>query len=406
MSLSKDALKSLALQASLSPKEEMLETTNKHKKLYIGIPKETELLEQRVALVPESVGFLVANGHRVVVESGAGEQANFSDSDYSESGAEISYETKEVYQSDILLKVSPPNNKEISLMKYKQILFSALQITVQPKNALEKLMAKKITAIAWDYIEDENGSFPIIRSMGEIAGTTSFLIAAELMSNANNGKGIMLGSVAGISPPELVIIGAGTVGQFVASAALAMGVSVKVFDNSLYKLRRLQNEIGHKVFTSVLQPKVLEKALKRCDVAIGAISAHQGRTPCVVSEDLVKKMKSGSVIVDVSIDKGGCFETSKITTHQNPTFLKHDVIHYCVPNIGSRVSRTASYSLSNIFSPLLKEISDSGGCEKLIQNAKGFRHGVYIYNGTLTSSILGEAFDLPFKDLDLLISAL
>ena len=406
MSLSKDALKSLALQASLSPKEEMLETMNRHKKLYIGIPKETELLEQRVALVPESVGFLVANGHRVVVESGAGEQANFSDSDYSESGAEISYETKEVYQSDILLKVSPPNNKEISLMKYKQILFSALQITVQPKNALEKLMAKKITAIAWDYIEDENGSFPIIRSMGEIAGTTSFLIAAELMSNANNGKGIMLGSVAGISPPELVIIGAGTVGQFVASAALAMGVSVKVFDNSLYKLRRLQNEIGHKVFTSVLQPKVLEKALKRCDVAIGAISAHQGRTPCVVSEDLLKKMKSGSVIVDVSIDKGGCFETSKITTHQNPTFLKHDVIHYCVPNIGSRVSRTASYSLSNIFSPLLKEISDSGGCEKLIQNAKGFRHGVYIYNGTLTSSILGEAFDLPFKDLDLLISAL
>ena len=406
MSLSKDALKSLALQASLSPKEEMLETTNKHKKLYIGIPKETELLEQRVALVPESVGFLVANGHRVVVESGAGEQANFSDSDYSESGAEISYETKEVYQSDILLKVSPPNNKEISLMKYKQILFSALQITVQPKNALEKLMAKKITAIAWDYIEDENGSFPIIRSMGEIAGTTSFLIAAELMSNANNGKGIMLGSVAGISPPELVIIGAGTVGQFVASAALAMGVSVKVFDNSLYKLRRLQNEIGHKVFTSVLQPKVLEKALKRCDVAIGAISAHQGRTPCVVNEDMVKKMKSGSVIVDVSIDKGGCFETSKITTHQNPTFLKHDVIHYCVPNIGSRVSRTASYSLSNIFSPLLKEISDSGGCEKLIQNAKGFRHGVYIYNGTLTSSILGEAFDLPYKNLDLLISAL
>jgi len=406
MSLSKDALKSLALQASLSPKEEMLETMNKHKKLYIGIPKETELLEQRVALVPESVGFLVANGHRVVVESGAGEQANFSDSDYSESGAEISYETKEVYQSDILLKVSPPNNKEISLMKYKQILFSALQITVQPKNALEKLMAKKITAIAWDYIKDENGSFPIIRSMGEIAGTTSFLIAAELMSNANNGKGIMLGSVAGISPPELVIIGAGTVGQFVVSAALAMGVSVKVFDNSLYKLRRLQNEIGHKVFTSVIQPKVLEKALKRCDVAIGAISAPQGRTPCVVSEDMVKKMKSGSVIVDVSIDKGGCFETSKITTHQNPTFLKHDVIHYCVPNIGSRVSRTASYSLSNIFSPLLKEISDSGGCEKLIQNAKGFRHGVYIYNGTLTSSILGEAFDLPFKDLDLLISAL
>jgi len=406
MSLSKDALKSLALQASLSPQEEMLEKTVKNKNLFIGIPKETELQEQRVALVPESVGFLVANGHRVVVESGAGERANFSDSDYSESGAEILYNSKEVYQADIILKVSPPNEQEISLMKYKQILFSALQFTVQPKNILEKLMAKKITATAWDYIEDENGSFPVIRSMGEIAGTTSFLIAAELMSNANNGKGLMLGGVAGISPPELVIIGAGTVGQFAANAALALGVSVKVFDNSLYKLRRLQNEIGRKVSTSVIQPKVLEKALKRCDVAIGAISAPNGRTPCIVNEDMVKKMKAGAVIVDVSIDKGGCFETSKITTHQNPTFLKHDVIHYGVPNIGSRVSRTASYSLSNIFSPLLIQIADSGGCEKLIQKSIGFRHGVYIYNGTLTSSILGEAFELPYKDLDLLISAL
>ena len=406
MSLSKDALKSLALQASLSPQEEMLEKTVKNKNLFIGIPKETELQEQRVALVPESVGFLVANGHRVVVESGAGERANFSDSDYSESGAEILYNSKEVYQADIILKVSPPNEQEISLMKYKQILFSALQFTVQPKNILEKLMAKKITATAWDYIEDENGSFPVIRSMGEIAGTTSFLIAAELMSNANNGKGLMLGGVAGISPPELVIIGAGTVGQFAANSALALGVSVKVFDNSLYKLRRLQNEIGRKVSTSVIQPKVLEKALRRCDVAIGAISAPNGRTPCIVNEDMVKKMKAGAVIVDVSIDKGGCFETSKITTHQNPTFLKHDVIHYGVPNIGSRVSRTASYSLSNIFSPLLIQIADSGGCEKLIQKSIGFRHGVYIYNGTLTSSILGEAFELPYKDLDLLISAL
>ena len=406
MSLSGDALKSLAFQASLSPKEEMLEIGQKKQSLYIGIPKETELQEQRVALVPESIGFLVANGHRVVVESGAGQKANFSDSDYSESGAEIVHDTKEVYKADIILKVSPPNIKEISLMKHRQILFSALQLTVQPKDALEKLMSKKITAIAWDYIEDENGSFPLIRSMGEIAGTTSFLIAAELMSNANNGKGLMLGGVAGISPPELVIIGAGTVGQFAASAALALGVSVKVFDNSLFKLRRLQKEIGHKVFTSVIQPKVLEKALKRCDVAIGAISAPGGRTPCIVSEDMVKKMKSGSVIVDVSIDKGGCFETSKITTHQKPTFLKHDIIHYCVPNIGSRVSRTASYSLSNIFSPLLIKIADSGGCEKLIQNAKGFRHGVYIYNGTLTSSILGKAFDIPHKNLDLLISAL
>jgi len=406
MTSSGDALKSLAIEAALSPQEEMLEIGRKKQSLYIGIPKETEFQEQRVALVPESVGFLVSNGHRVLIETGAGEKANFSDNDYSESGAEISYDTKEVYKADIILKVTPPSVQEIEMMKYKQILFSALQLTVQPKDALKKLIEKKITAIAWDYIEDEDGSFPIIRSMGEIAGTTAVLIAAELMSSSNNGKGLMLGNVAGITPPEMVIIGAGTVGQFAASAALALGVSVKVFDNSIYRLRRLQRDIGNRVFTSVIQPKVLAKALRRCDVAIGALRVPHGRTPCVVSEEMVKTMKSGSVIVDVSIDKGGCFETSKITTHEKPTFKSFDVIHYCVPNIASSVSRTASYGLSNIFSPLLIEISERGGCDKLIQTEKGFRHGVYIYKGTLTSSFLGETFNLPYKDLDLLISAL
>jgi alanine dehydrogenase len=401
-----DALKSLALEAALSPQEEKLEIGQKKQKLYIGIPKETEFQEQRVALVPQSVGLLIANGHRVVVETGAGDNANFKDNDYSEIGAEIAYDTSEIYKADIILKVTPPNDNEINMMKHKQILFSALQLTVQPKSALKKLMDKKITAIAWDYIEDEGGGFPVIRSMGEIAGTTAVLVAAELMSNANEGKGLMLGGVAGITPPEMVIIGAGTVGQFAASAAISLGVSVKVFDNSVFKLRRLQNEIRHKVFTSVIQPKVLEKALMRCDVAIGALRVPHGRTPCIVNEDMVRNMKSGSVIVDVSIDRGGCFETSKITTHQNPTFRKHDIVHYCVPNIASRVSRTASYSLSNIFSPLLLEISERGGCEKLIQTEKGFRHGVYIYKGTLTSSFLGESFNLPYKDLDLLISAL
>ncbi|MDG2370248.1 MAG: alanine dehydrogenase [Flavobacteriales bacterium] len=406
MTSSGDALKSLAIEAALSPQEEMLEIGRKKQSLYIGIPKETEFQEQRVALVPESVGFLVSNGHRVLIETGAGEKANFSDNDYSESGAEISYDTKEVYKADIILKVTPPSVQEIEMMKYKQILFSALQLTVQPKDALKKLIEKKITAIAWDYIEDEDGSFPIIRSMGEIAGTTAVLIAAELMSSSNNGKGLMLGNVAGITPPEMVIIGAGTVGQFAASAALALGVSVKVFDNSIYRLRRLQRDIGNRVFTSVIQPKVLAKALRRCDVAIGALRVPHGRTPCVVSEEMVKTMKAGSVIVDVSIDKGGCFETSKITTHEKPTFKSFDVIHYCVPNIASSVSRTASYGLSNIFSPLLIEISERGGCDKLIQTEKGFRHGVYIYKGTLTSSFLGETFNLPYKDLDLLISAL
>lgn len=404
MMSSSDALKSLAREAALSTQTEMLEMGKRKQSLFIGIPKETELQEHRVALVPEAVGLLVSNGHHVIIETGAGETANFTDNDYSEAGGQIVYSKKDIYNADIILKVSPPSINEISLMKHKQILFSALQLSIQPEDALKKLIEKKVTAIAWDYIQDEDDLYPIIRSMGEIAGTSSILIAAELMSNANNGKGLMLGGVVGVSPPEVVIIGAGTVGQLACKTALSLGASVKVFDNSISKLRRLQQNVGQRVFTSIIQPKVLLKALKRCDVAIGATRAPHGRTPCVVSDIMVEQMKKGSVIIDVSIDQGGCFETSEITSHEHPTFIKHDVIHYCVPNIASRVSRTASFALSNIFAPLLLEISARGGCKKLIQTHKGFRHGVYVYNGTLTSSFLGEAFNLPYKDLDLFIS--
>jgi len=404
MSLSGDALKSLALQASLSPQEEMLETSQKNQNLYIGIPKETELQEQRVALVPESVSLLVANGHRVVVETGAGENANFSDSDYSESGAEIIYDTKQIYKADIILKVSPPNDNEIALMKHKQILFSALQITAQPENALKKLMAKKITAIAWDYIEDQSGSFPLVRSMGEIAGTSSFLIAAELMSNANNGKGLMLGGISGLIPTSVVIIGAGTVGENACRTSLGLGASVIVFDDSITRLRRLQNNINSRISTSTLHPKSLAKALRRADIVIAALRIGSEKVPCVVSEEMVKDMKNGSVVVDVSIDQGGCFETSELTSHKRPIFIKHDVIHYCVPNIASRVSRTASMAISNILTPILLRIAEEGGVEETIRNDVSLRKGVYTFNSKLTNKVLCDKYNLPFIDLDLIMT--
>ena len=267
-------------------------------------------------------------------------------------------------------------------------------------------MQKKVTAIAWDYIQDEAGIFPLIRSMGEIAGNTSILIASEYLSAEKGGKGMMLGGIAGIAPTEVVILGAGTVGEYATRAALGLGASVKVFDNSLYKLRRLQNDIGQRLHTSIIQPKALSKALSRADVVVGAIRAPYGRTPCVVTSEMVQEMREGSVIVDVSIDQGGCFETSKVTTFDKPTFTKYGVIHFCVPNIASRVPRTASFALSNIFAPLLIQISDGGGCQGLAKINRGFRNGVYIYNGTLTSSYLGETFGLPYKSMDLILPAL
>ncbi|MBI3501216.1 MAG: alanine dehydrogenase [Bacteroidetes bacterium] len=389
----------------LLPQEEMLEVGTKKSSLYIGIPREISFQENRVALVPDAVGVLVNNGHRVVVETNAGKASNFSDTDYSEAGAKIAYSAEEIYKADIILKVAPPSAKEIEMMKQYQILLSTLQLSIQSDTFVRALMNKKITAIAYGWIQDKEGIFPVIRAMGEIAGGASILIAAEYLSNVNNGPGLILGGISGISPTEVVILGAGTVGEFAARAAIGLGASVKVFDNSLYKLRRIQNALGRRIFTSVIQPKVLQKHLRTADVAIGAIRATKGRTPLVVSEEMVKEMKNGSVIVDISIDEGGCFETSQVTNHTQPVFRKHGVIHYCVPNVASRVSRTASYAFSTIFGPLLMNIAEYGSVDRMLKQDLGFRKGIYIYNGMLTNKHLGDIFRIPSKDINLLLAA-
>jgi len=405
MKTSKELLASLS-QTALMPQEEMLEVGRKKGRLFIGIPKEISFQENRVALVPDAVALLVNNGHRIIVETNAGKMANFQDHDYSEAGAQIVYTPEEVYKADIILKVAPPSPQEIEMMQQRQTLISALQLTVQPEDFLKQLISKRITAIAFDWIKDIDGIYTVIRSMGEIAGGTSILIAAEYLSNVNNGQGAILGGISGISPTEVVILGAGTVGEFATRAALGLGASVKVFDNNIYRLRRLQSDIGTRVFTSVIQPRVLAKHLKTADVVIGAIRAQHGRTPLVVSEEMVSEMKVGSVIIDVSIDQGGCFETSEVTNHTKPVFRKHGVIHYCVPNIASRVSRTASYALSTIFAPILLNIGEEGGVENMLRRDAGVRNGVYIYNGTLTNEVLGKMFELPFKDINLLMAAM
>lgn len=405
MGSAQDIIQSLARSAAMLPQEEMLEIARKKGSLLIGIPKETSFQENRVALTPEAVHVLVNNGHEVVIETNAGIASNFQDKDYSEAGARIAYSTEEVYKSNVIIKVEPPSLQEIEMMQHKQTIISALQLSTQNAEYVKKLIEKRVIAVAFDFIKDDEGIFPIVRSMSEIAGNTAMLIAAEYLSNVNNGQGLMLGGISGVAPTEVVIIGAGTVGQFATRAALGLGASVKIFDNSIYKLRRLQNQLGTRLFTSVLQPTELSKALQNADVVIGAIRAPQGRTPCVVSEQMVSDMKAGSVIVDVSIDQGGCFETSKVSSHTNPVYRKYGVIHYCVPNIASRVARTASYALSNVLTPIILEMGEEGGMENFIRQHKGLRSGVYIYNGILTNKYLGETFNIAYKDLDLLITA-
>jgi alanine dehydrogenase len=393
----------IAKQAMMQPQESMLEVKNKKFKLYIGIPKEVSFQENRVPLTPLSVALLVNNGHEVMLESNAGLAAKFLDNDYSEQGAQIVYDTKKLYEADIIIKIAPPTMAEIEMMRPGQTLISALQLSTFKAECLQALLNKKITALCFEHLRDEGGSLAVVRAMSEIVGATSILIAAEYLSNIFGGKGLMLGGITGVPPTEIVILGAGTVGEYAARTAISLGAEVKVFDPSIYKLRRLQNNIGMRVFTSVVQPIVLEKAITSCDVAIGAMRAEEGRSPCIVSEATVSRMKPNSVIIDVSIDQGGCFETSEITNHTHPVFRKHDVIHYCVPNIASRVARTATYALTNIFAPILLDIGEHGSLKNLIWQKAGLREAVYIYKGHLTSKHLGERFSIPSKDIDLLV---
>ena len=389
----------------LMPQEEMLESATPRKKLSIGIPMERVKNESRIPLTPEGILLLTENGHQVMVENNAGMNANFSNREYAESGAIIVDTPSEVYQSDIILKIAPPTLEEAELLTRNQALFSSVNLPGQTKAFFEKLSQKRLLAIGYEYIQDKTGALPVVKSMSEIVGTTSIVIAAEYLSNRLFGNGVILGGFPGIKPTEIVIIGAGTVAEYAAKAALGMGATIKVFDNSIYKLRTLQKNLGVRIFTSVLQPVVLEEALLNADVVIAAKHSSRGISDCFITAETVRKMKQGSVIVDVSIDQGGCFETSRPTHHNDPVFIEHGITHYCVPNIASRVPHTASLSLNNFLTPLLLSIGEAGGLPRYIKQDDAFSKGVYIFNGTLTNKQIGERFDLRYRDLDLLLAA-
>jgi len=395
---------SLATSRAYFTQESMLAVETRKRKLFIGLPRETSLQENRICLTPEAVKHLIEEGHEVVMESGAGEPSKYSDHDYSEAGATIAYSQKEVYEADLILKVAPPTQDEIEFLKANQTLISALQFGTLTAEYVMALTRKKVNAISFELIKDPSGARPVVRAMSEIAGSTVMLIAAEYLARSNEGKGIILGGITGVPPSQVVILGAGTVAEYAARAATGLGAEVKVFDNHIYKLRRLKQNLGTQLYTSTLDTFALSQQIRRADVVIGALNAEEGRVPFMVPENMVASMAPGSVIIDVSIDQGGCFETSEMTTHNKPVFRKYDVIHYCVPNIASRVPRTATNALSNIFTPILQEISQHGGINEVLFTNEHFRSGVYVYKGSLTNATIAKRFNMRYKELSLMIA--
>ncbi len=387
----------------LQTQTETLAVMPKKDKLFIGVPKDSILQEKRVPLVPSAVKVLCDQGHRVVIESGAGYQSNYTDHEYAEAGAEVQSDRRSVFQAHILLKTAPMTDEELALLQTHQVLISPLTIPFAKEEHLQALKDKKVIAIATEYLKDADGSFPVVRSMSEIAGISVISTASELLSTTNAGIGKLFGGISGVPPAKIVILGAGIVAEYASRAALGLGARVHVYDNSMYKLLRLQNAVGHKLYTSSINLVDLQRDLATTDIALGAIHSTTGRTPIVVTEEMVMNMKTGSVIIDVSIDQGGCFETSDVTSHDSPTYQRHGVIHYCVPNITSKFPRTASSAISNILLPILQDAEKQGGMEELIANSPGLRNGVYTYKGCLTNQYLSRRFGMKYTSLDLII---
>jgi alanine dehydrogenase len=345
----------------------------------------------------------MSQGHHVIVQTGAGLRSNYQDHEYSEAGAEIGLSKQEVFKCDVLLKVAPPTIDEIELLHPDQCLISALQLPILSESYVDRLLRHRVLSVAMEYLQAADGSFPLVRTMSEIAGITAIQTAAELLCRSETGRGVLLGGVSGVPPAKVVILGAGVVGEFATRTALSLGASVRVFDDNVYKLMRIQEIIGRRLYTSTINTSQLQYQLLSADVVIGAVHSSTGRSSILVTVEMVSKMKEGSVIIDVSIDQGGIFETSEVTTLDKPTFIKHGVVHYCVPNIASKVSRTASAAISNIITPLLIKAGNYGGVEELLNNHAGFRHGVYTYRGHLTNEYLARRFGHKYTALDLIL---
>lgn len=400
------SLQGLSIDPGLMTMEKAAPLSEKHTSLRIGVPCEVSNEERRVALAPSGVAGLVANGHEVYVEKSAGAQAHFSDSEYAEMGGEIVESPADLYSKcTLIVKVGPPSGNELELLQEKQILISALHLGHTTPEFLKRLMELKITGIGFEFIRDPDGSLPIVRMMHEIMGSMSVQIAARYLESSEGGKGIMLGGISGVPPSTVVILGAGVVGEWAARTALGYGSHVIVLDTDLSALRSLEHYLDRRITTAMASPQYLKRAVLTADVVIGALMSDGARSPILVSEEMVEEMRPGTVIVDAMIDQGGCIETSRPTTHSDPIFRKHGVIHYCVPNMPSNAARTATYALTNVIVPYLIQIGEVGSINDALWRNAGLRNGTYVYRRHLTKKSLATMFGMPHRDIELLIAS-
>lgn len=393
-------------QIGLKTLEKHLIRSKSKVSLKIGLPKEISNDERRVTLTPGGVSILKANGHEIYIEKGAGEEANFPDREYADAGAEIGYSAQDVFKkSDLILKIAPLVEEEFDLLENDQALISALHMGSQTEGYLEALTQKSITGIGYEFIRGEDKEFPIVRMMHEITGSMSVQIAAHYLESMSGGQGIMLGGISGVPPATVVILGAGITGEYAARTALGYGAQVFVMDTDLTALRRLENALDRRIITAVANHQYLSTALKFADIIIGAAMAEGERSPCWVTEEMVAGMKAGSVIVDTVIDQGGCVATSRPTTHSNPVYSQHEVIHHCVPNIPANVPRTATYALNNVLVPYILAIGDAGGIKECLWENVALRNGTYAYKKHITKKILAKMFDKPYREIEMLIAS-
>ncbi len=400
------AFQGLQVESTLLPREQPAAVGESQQRLLIGVPSEAPNGERRVALAPYAAGLLLANGHEVRIQAGAGEAAQFSDTEYAEVGCEVVEEAGEVYaESDLIAKVFPPRREELDMMRERQVLISALHLGGLTPDILTRLMELRVTGIGFEFISDSDGTLPIVRMMHEISGSMAVQTAARLLESTEGGRGVMLGGISGVPPATVVILGAGVIGEWAARTALGFGAHTIVLDTDLAALRAIEHVLDRRVTTAMANPAYVENAVRTADVVIGAMMAIGQRSPVVVTEDTVAGMRQGSVVVDLVVDQGGCIETSRPTTAEEPTFTAHGVVHHCVPNLPSAVARTATYALSNALTPFLLEIGDAGSINDALWSNVSLRTGTYVYRRHLTKKSLATMFGMPHRDIELLIAS-